>query len=79
MFEGWASELLASYLGHFFDVRKEQLRISLWSGEPTTSRREFILFTHSNSYSTAGALLLIEYPFTPEFSDFLKCSETLIQ
>jgi len=33
MFEGWASELLASYLGHFFDVKKEQLRISLWSGE----------------------------------------------
>ena len=32
MFEGWASELLASYLGHFFDIRKEQLRISLWSG-----------------------------------------------
>jgi hypothetical protein len=33
MFEGWASELLASYLGHFIDVSKERLRISLFSGE----------------------------------------------
>ena len=32
MFEGWVSELLASYLGHFIDVQKEQLRVSLWSG-----------------------------------------------
>jgi hypothetical protein len=48
MFEGWASELLASYLGHFFDVKKEQLRISLWSGEfgPTT---EILLHVKANS------------------------------
>ncbi|KAK9798969.1 hypothetical protein WJX73_003190 [Symbiochloris irregularis] len=30
MFEGWISELLASYLGHFLDVKKDQLRVSLW-------------------------------------------------
>lgn len=32
MFESWVSELLASYLGHFVDIQKEQLRVSLWSG-----------------------------------------------
>ena len=32
MFEGWVSELLASYLGHFLDVKREQLRVSLWNG-----------------------------------------------
>ena len=32
MFEGWLSDLLASYLGHFLDVKKEKLRVSLWSG-----------------------------------------------
>lgn len=40
MFEGYASELLASYLGHFFDVKKEQLRISLWSGKPRNTDSE---------------------------------------
>jgi hypothetical protein len=34
MFEGWVTEYLASYLGHFCDLQKEQLRISLWRGEP---------------------------------------------
>ncbi len=33
MFEGWLSDLLASYLGHFLDVKKEKLRVSLWSGK----------------------------------------------
>ena len=33
MLEGWASDLLAGYLGHFFEVKKEQLSISLWSGQ----------------------------------------------
>ena len=33
MFEGWVSDLLASYLGHFLDVKKEQLRVSLWRGQ----------------------------------------------
>ena len=33
MFEGWASDLLASYLGQFLEVQREQLRISLWSGK----------------------------------------------
>lgn len=36
MFEGWASDLLASYLGQFLEVQREQLRISLWSGEYNT-------------------------------------------
>lgn len=35
MFEGWISELLAGYLGHFLDVKREQLRVSLWNGELT--------------------------------------------
>lgn len=33
MFEGWASEYLANYLGHFCDLQQDQLRISLWRGE----------------------------------------------
>lgn len=33
MFEGWASDLLAAYLGQFLEVQREQLRINLWSGE----------------------------------------------
>ena len=32
MFEGWATDLLATYLGHFVDVKREALRIGLWSG-----------------------------------------------
>jgi hypothetical protein len=32
MLEGWLSDLLASYLGHFLDVKREQLRVSLWNG-----------------------------------------------
>ena len=32
MFEGWLADLLAGYLGHFLDVKREQLRLSLWSG-----------------------------------------------
>lgn len=33
MFEGWVAELLASYLGHFVNIKREQLRISLWQGD----------------------------------------------
>jgi hypothetical protein len=32
MFEGWAADLLATSLGKFADVQRDQLRISLWSG-----------------------------------------------
>jgi hypothetical protein len=32
MFEGWAADLVAAYLGKFVDVQRDQLRISLWSG-----------------------------------------------
>jgi hypothetical protein len=32
MFEGWAADLVATYLGKFVDVQRDQLRISLWSG-----------------------------------------------
>lgn len=32
MLEGWLSDLLAGYLGHFLDVKREQLRVSLWNG-----------------------------------------------
>jgi hypothetical protein len=32
MFEGWVADLLATYLGKFIDVQKDQLGISLWSG-----------------------------------------------
>ena len=32
MFEAWLSDLLASYLGHFLDVKPEALRVSLWKG-----------------------------------------------
>ena len=34
MFEGWLSDLLAAYLGHFLEINREQLRVSLWSGAP---------------------------------------------
>lgn len=43
MFEGWLSDLLASYLGHFLDVKKEKLRVSLWSG-----KRPCFLFVLAN-------------------------------
>lgn len=33
MFEGWARDILASYLGRFVDVQRDKLRIGLWSGE----------------------------------------------
>ena len=33
MFEGWVADLLAGYLGKFIDVQRDQLGISLWSGE----------------------------------------------
>ena len=36
MFEGWLADLLAGYLGHFLDVKREQLRLSLWSGDHQT-------------------------------------------
>jgi hypothetical protein len=39
MFERWASDILATYLGHFLDLQPEQLRISLFSGEPGCGRR----------------------------------------
>ncbi len=32
MFEGWLGEIIARFVGHFLDVKKEQLRVSLWSG-----------------------------------------------
>lgn len=32
VFEGWANDFLASYLGQFIDLQPEKLRISLWSG-----------------------------------------------
>ncbi len=35
MFESFVSNLLAAYLGHFVDVRRDKLRISLWSGNFT--------------------------------------------
>lgn len=38
MFEGWAADLVATYLGKFVDVQRDQLRISLWSGECTPPR-----------------------------------------
>ena len=34
MFEAFVADLLASYLGFFLDVKREKLRISLWSGDP---------------------------------------------
>jgi hypothetical protein len=43
MFEGWASNFLATYLGQFLDLQREKLRISLWSGElPTLSDVQMI-------------------------------------
>ena len=32
MLEGYISEYLAAWLGHFVDISKEKLRVSLWSG-----------------------------------------------
>ena len=32
MFEGWTSDLLASYLGQVLDIQQEQLKINLWTG-----------------------------------------------
>lgn len=32
MFETWISDFLASSLGHFIDVKTDQLKVSLWKG-----------------------------------------------
>lgn len=32
MFEGWLGEIITRFVGHFLDVKTEQLRVSLWSG-----------------------------------------------
>lgn len=32
MFEGWAADVLASYLGKYLDLPRDRLRISLWGG-----------------------------------------------
>ncbi|KAG7670791.1 hypothetical protein KSW81_004224 [Nannochloris sp. 'desiccata'] len=44
MFEGWASDLLASYLGQFLEVQREQLRISLWSAWRTGLTMQNVAF-----------------------------------
>lgn len=33
VFEGWVVDHLSAWLGHFFDLQRDQLRISLWRGE----------------------------------------------
>eukprot|EP00890_Picochlorum_soloecismus_P002885 jgi/Picsp_1/3598/NSC_06435-R1_vacuolar protein sorting-associated protein vps13 len=35
MFEGWTSDLLASYLGQVLDIQQEQLKINLWTAWKT--------------------------------------------
>jgi len=32
MFEGWAADVLASYIGKFVNVQRDSLKISLWEG-----------------------------------------------
>lgn len=32
MFEGWASDILASYLGQVLDIQAEKLKVNLWKG-----------------------------------------------
>ena len=55
MFEGWVSELLASYLGHFLDVKKEQLRVSLWKGKQASTLVEL----HASFYEIRCLLRLL--------------------
>jgi hypothetical protein len=43
MFEAFVADLLASYLGHFLDVKREKLRISLWSGDLRPAHRKQLL------------------------------------
>ncbi len=33
MFEEWVGDVLTRFVGHFLDVKKDQLRVSLWSGD----------------------------------------------
>lgn len=33
MFENWAADVLANYLGKFVDVQRDRLKISLWGGK----------------------------------------------
>ncbi|KAK9848672.1 hypothetical protein WJX84_000845 [Apatococcus fuscideae] len=35
MFEGWLADLLAGYLGHFVNIKREQLRFSFWQAWST--------------------------------------------
>ena len=33
MFEEWVGDVITRFVGHFLDVKKDQLRVSLWSGK----------------------------------------------
>lgn len=33
VFEGWVVDHLSTWLGHFLDIQRDQLQISLWRGE----------------------------------------------
>lgn len=33
MFESWVSDLLAGSLGHFINVQRDKLKVSLWNGK----------------------------------------------
>ena len=33
MFESWLGNIITRFVGHFLDINREQLRVSLWGGE----------------------------------------------
>ena len=78
MFESWLGEIITRFVGHFLDVKKEQLRVSLWSGE---------LRTYDDLYSSEGKLnkshiqtlhcQLLLYVFTRLTLDALGCPTRL--
>eukprot|EP00803_Ostreobium_quekettii_P009394 evm.model.scf_204.13 EVM.evm.TU.scf_204.13 scf_204:99162-102872(-) len=64
MFESWVSDLLASSLGHFIDVQRDQLRISLWHGVVIENARlrtdafDYLQFPFKVNYGCIGRLQL---------------------
>ena len=49
MFEGWAADVLASYLGKYLDLPRDRLRISLWGGGCMAGRQGPIKTTDAPS------------------------------
>jgi hypothetical protein len=54
MFEALFGDLITRFLGHFLDVRTEQLRVSLWSGMRNVDIRYQLLLPYTARYEISS-------------------------